>query len=153
MIARRYARRGIPIEDLIDDTPLDKKCYFLKIPMEMRLRIYQFLLPDRPIPARYGKSSLASDDGGVYTAILCVNRQIHDEAAGLLYRTRAFSIELHGDWLSMCNLSKNFAQNRSSGHDHHALDYQLQRMLLGQQGLFTARQGQYILLGVLSYAD
>jgi hypothetical protein len=129
-------------------------CYFLKIPMEMRLRIYQFLLPDRPIPAQYGKSSLASDGGGVYTAILCVNRQIHDEAAGLLYRTRAFSIELHGDWLSMCNLSKNFAQNRSPAYDHHALEgYQLQRMLLGQQHLIMAKQEQSILGGASSSAD
>ena len=119
----------------------------------MRLRIYQFLLPDRPILARYRKSSLVSDGGGVYTAILYVNRQIYDKAAGLLYKTRAFSIELHGDWLSMCNLSKSFAQNRSSGRDHYVLDYQLQRMLLGQQGLFTARQGQYILLGASSSAN
>jgi hypothetical protein len=79
-------------------------CYFLKVPIEMRLRIYQHLLPDRPVPARYEKSSLTSDGGGVYTAILCVNRQIHDEAAGLLYRTRVFSIELLEDWLTMCNL-------------------------------------------------
>ena len=49
-------------------------CYFLKIPIEMRLRIYQFLLPDRPIPARYEKYSLVSDGGEVYTPILCVNR-------------------------------------------------------------------------------
>jgi hypothetical protein len=72
-------------------------CYFLKVLIEMRLRIYQLLLPDRPIPARYEKSSLISDGGGVYTAILYINRQIYDEAAGLLYRTRAFSIELLGD--------------------------------------------------------
>ncbi|KAH6667799.1 hypothetical protein B0J14DRAFT_172586 [Halenospora varia] len=119
-------------------------CYLLKLPIEMRLRIYQFLLPDKPIPARYGKFSLASDGGGVYTAILCVNRQIHDEAAGLLYSTRAFFIELHGDWLSMCNLSKNFAQNSSPAYGHHALEGD-QRMLLGQQRLFMAKQEQNIL--------
>jgi hypothetical protein len=81
-------------------------CYFMKIPLEMRLCIYQFLLPDRPIPARYERSSLTSDGGGVYMPILSVNHQIHDEAVGLLYRTRAFSIEILGDWLSMCNLSQ-----------------------------------------------
>ncbi|CZR52085.1 uncharacterized protein PAC_01962 [Phialocephala subalpina] len=128
-------------------------CHFLKVPIEMRLRIYQLLLPDRPIPARYEKSSLTSDGGGVYTAILCVNRQIHDEAAGLLYRTRAFSIELLGDWMSMCNLSQNFTQNSSFGYKHHALeDHQWQQMILGQQGLFMARQGRRILGGASSSA-
>ncbi|CZR65318.1 uncharacterized protein PAC_15218 [Phialocephala subalpina] len=95
-------------------------CYFLKIPIEMRLRIYQFLLPDKSIPARCGNSSLASDGGGVYTTILRVNHQIHDEAAGLLYSTRAFTIELSRDGLSMCN-SKNFAQYRFSCYGNHAL--------------------------------
>ncbi|KAG9242417.1 hypothetical protein BJ878DRAFT_555440 [Calycina marina] len=121
----------------------------MKIPFEMRLHIYQFLLPDRPIPARYEKSSLTSDGGGVYASVLCVNHPIHDEAAGLIYSTRAFSIELYGDWLSMCNLSRNFAQNRSCGHDHHGLEYyqlqQLQQMTLGQHGLIMARQGRRIL--------
>lgn len=99
----------------------------MKIPIEMRLRIYQFLLPDRSIPARYQKSSLVSDYGGVYTPILCVNRRIHDEAAGFLYSTRAFSIELYGDWLSMCNLSQNFA---SGNYQHKLEDHQLQLMNL-----------------------
>ena len=108
-------------------------CYFLKIPVEMRLRIYQLLLPDRPIPARYEKSSLASDGGGVYTAILCVNQQIHDEAAGLLYQTRVFSIELHGDWLSMCNLSQNNAQHRCFGFQQHPVEgHQWQQTTLTQ---------------------
>ncbi|KAH8674837.1 hypothetical protein BGZ60DRAFT_562920 [Tricladium varicosporioides] len=114
-------------------------CYLLKVPIEMRLRIYQFLLPDKPIPARYGKFSLASDGGGVYTAILCANRQIHEEAAGLLYGSRAFSIELYGDWLSMCNLSKNFAQNGSPTYNHHALGGN-QQILVGQHLFITKEQ-------------
>ncbi|KAH7364006.1 hypothetical protein BKA65DRAFT_490190 [Rhexocercosporidium sp. MPI-PUGE-AT-0058] len=121
-------------------------CYFLKIPIEMRLRIYQFLLPDRDVPARYEKSSLASDGGGVHTSILCVNRQIHDEATGLLYRTRSFSIELIDDWLSMCNSS----QNGSSSNNHHALDnHRLQQM---SPGLVMARQGPRVLGGVSNSA-
>jgi hypothetical protein len=48
--------------------------------------------------------------------------------------------------LSMCNLSRNFAQNRPSGNDHHALeDFQLQQMISGQHGLIMARQGRRIL--------
>ena len=72
-------------------------CYFLKVFIEMRLYIYQLLLPDKLIPARYEKSSLISDSGRIYTAILYINRQIYDEATGLLYKTKAFFIELFGN--------------------------------------------------------
>ena len=83
-------------------------CYFLKIPIEMRLRIYQFLLLDKSISARCGNSSLISDGGGVYTVILYINHQIYDEAAGLFYNIKAFTIELFKDSLRIYN-SKNFA--------------------------------------------
>jgi hypothetical protein len=128
-------------------------CYFLKIPTEMRLRVYRFLLPDGPIPARYGNHrSLTADGEGVYTAILRVNHQIHDEAAGLLYGTSVFAIELSGNQLTMCNSTNTFdrygfsnhanhelqnyqfVRNGVSGHGNHALqDYQMQLMLLELQ--------------------
>jgi hypothetical protein len=74
----------------------------------MRLRIYQFLLLDKSIPARCGNSSLISDGRGVYIIILYINHQIYDEAAGLFYNTRAFTIELSKNGLRIYN-SKNFA--------------------------------------------
>jgi len=117
-------------------------CHLLKIPIEMRLRIYGFLLPDKPIPARYRNSRcLTSYDGLVYTELLRANHQIHDEAVRLLYAVRTFTIELAADGLVMCNSSKKFAHN-----GNHALqDYQMQLMLLEQQNkkrLMMARQEQ-----------
>jgi hypothetical protein len=61
-------------------------CYLLKMPIEMRLRIFGYLLPDGPVPARYrGSRCLTSNGEPVCTALLQVNRQIHDETARLLY--------------------------------------------------------------------
>lgn len=133
-------------------------CYFLKIPVELRLRVYQFLLPDRPIPARFWNSrELTTDSEKVCTAILRVNHQIHDEVAGLLYGTRVFTIELSGHSLSMCNSTGSLirhgvscrsnsnvlqvyqaqpmlSQQGISSRGNHALqDYQMQLMLLEQQ--------------------
>lgn len=110
-------------------------CYFLKIPTEMRLRVYRFLLPDMTIPARYGNSrNLTTDGERVYTAILRVNHQIHDEAVGLLYGTNVFTIELSGNRLGMCNSANTFTRygflDRSGNLGLQ--DYQMQLMLLEQ---------------------
>jgi hypothetical protein len=114
-------------------------CFFLKMPQEIRLRVYQFLLPDGPIPAQYQNSrSLTTDGEGVDTAILRVNRLIHDEAVDLLYSTRPFIVELCGDDLRMCNL---FGPLRCTDA---VQDYQMQLMLLEQQNkrrLIIARLG------------
>ena len=122
-------------------------CYFLNTSQEVRLRIYQFLLPDRRIPARYVNSnSLLTDGGGVYTAILRVNRQIHDEATDLLYSSRIFTVELSGNGVSMCNSAHTFAQYRFPLGGKPALqDYQMQLMLLekhNKKRLMMARQEQ-----------
>jgi hypothetical protein len=132
-----------------------RTCYFLKIPTEMRLRIYRFLLPDRTIPARYGSSRIFTTDGdGVYTAILRVNHQIHDEAAGLLYGTSVFTIELSGNRLVMCNSANTFIQYGFSDRPSHQLQgYQMQLMLLEQQNktrLFMSRQEQDNISGELN---
>ena len=79
-------------------------CYFLQVPIEIRCRIYQLLLPDITIPARFSTSaSLTTHRGQVYTTILRVNHQIHDEAAGLLYCTNVYSVEVSEGVLTMCN--------------------------------------------------
>lgn len=117
-------------------------CYLLAIPIEMRLRIYGFLLPDKPIPARFRNSRcLTSYDGLIHTALLRVNHQIHKEAMHLLYASRAFAIQLGADGLVMCNSANKFAYS-----GNHALqDYQMQLMLLEQQNkkrLMMARQDE-----------
>ncbi|PMD15133.1 hypothetical protein NA56DRAFT_664027 [Hyaloscypha hepaticicola] len=78
-------------------------CYFLKIPMEMRLRIYRFLLPDRRIPARRLGILLREDGEKTCMEILRINRQIHDEASSLLYGTGSFNIEVSANGLNMCS--------------------------------------------------
>jgi hypothetical protein len=122
-------------------------CYFLKIPMELRLRVYRFLLPDRPIPAGFKYSSdLTTDDDGVYTAILRVNHQIHDEAAYLLYSTRVFTIELFRNRLSMCNSANKFDPYWALAHGNRLVQYYQMRLMLLEQSnkrrLLRARQEQ-----------
>jgi hypothetical protein len=86
-------------------------CYFLSIPAEIRCRIYQLLLPNTNIPARFCTSrSLTSHRGYVYAEILRVNRQIHEEATQLLYSTNLFSISASDCMLSMCNRPNTYMQ-------------------------------------------
>lgn len=86
-------------------------CHFLKIPIEIRCRIYQLLLPDTNIPPRFAASrSLTADGRQVHMAILRLNHQIHDEAARLLYCTRVFAIQVSDSTLSMCNLPDKYEQ-------------------------------------------
>lgn len=84
-------------------------CYFLDLPVEIRCRIYRLLLPDTDIPARF--CNCPAHRRYVYTAILRVNHQIHEEATHLLYRTSVFTLEVSEGMLSMCNLPKNYIQN------------------------------------------
>jgi hypothetical protein len=80
-------------------------CYFLEVPVEIRCRIYRLLLPNKDVPARFfTSSSLTTRRERVYTAILGVNQQIHDEATRVLYCTQVFSIEVYQSSLRMCNL-------------------------------------------------
>lgn len=121
-------------------------CYFFKIPIEIRCRIYRFLLPDGAIPARFKNSRhLTTDWGQVYTAILCVNHQIHEEAANLLYCARVFTIEVSENTLSMCNLPNKCVEYVRHGSPQcgYALQDQLQLMPLDQQyKALRSRQNQ-----------
>ena len=136
-------------------------CYLLKIPIEMRLRIFGYLLPDGPVPAQYrGSRCLTSNGEPVCTALLRVNHQIHDETARLLYSVNPFTIELVGDSLAMCNSPKRqipFPPGPPPGPgpgpppgapsfaNHAHRDYSMQLMLLEQQNkkrLMMARQQQ-----------
>jgi hypothetical protein len=79
-------------------------CYFLEIPVEIRYHVYRLLLPDTDIPAQFcTPRSLTTHGGLVYTAILGVNRQIHEEATCLLYATNVFAVSVSEGTLSMCN--------------------------------------------------
>jgi hypothetical protein len=128
-------------------------CYLLKIPIEMRLRIFGYLLPDGPVPAQFrGSRCLTSNDEPVCTALLRVNHQIHDETARLLYSVNSFTIELVGDSLAMCNSSKRQIPFPPGPPGNHARqDYSMQLMLLEQQNkrrLMMARQAQDRMMGL-----
>lgn len=141
-------------------------CYLLKIPTELRCRIYSFLLPDQTIPARFTQSSiLRSDSKPCYPQILRVNHQIYEEAAIILYAQNTFEIEVSGGVsIYMCNsyfgvqsfptpnrgrplqVSDNAVFHGNGAQGNYALqDYQMQLMLLEQQNkkrLLMARQEQ-----------
>jgi hypothetical protein len=71
------------------------KCYFLELPVEIRLMIYQYLIPDKPVPARWvGTRILREDSTPVTTAILRVNKTIHEEVADLFYGQSTFDIDV-----------------------------------------------------------
>lgn len=86
-------------------------CHFFEIPIEIRCRVYQYLLPDKAIPSRFVTFRCLTTDGRqVNTAILRVNHQVHEEAATLLYCTRVFAIEVSDNNLSMCDLQNRYVR-------------------------------------------
>ena len=106
-------------------------CYFFEIPVEIRCRVYRFLLPDRAIPARFRSSEyLRTDRRKVHTAILCVNHQIHEEATEFLYRTRTFNIEVSENTLIMCNLPDKLQCVRYCSYHIYYVQEQIQLMYL-----------------------
>jgi hypothetical protein len=132
-----------------------RPCYFLRLPLELRSRIYEFLFPGSFVPAQLGSAILER----MSTTILRVNRQIHDEAAYVLYAKRTFAIIISKNEFFMCNRVGQQGQcpscQRSKlmaiGNGHARTyrlplqDYQMQLMLLEQQNkrrLMMARQEQ-----------
>jgi hypothetical protein len=80
-------------------------CCFLRVPVEIRNRIYGLLLPDTDVPARFSTSRFLTTRGDlVDTAILRVNHQIHEEATRCLYASNVFTIEVAPGTMYMCNL-------------------------------------------------
>jgi len=121
-----------------------RPCYFLKIPTELRLRIYQYLLPEKDIWAQnlyynQPKPYPPWDGYKLFLDILFVNHQIHDEAIGVLYGTRFFNIDFDGTNLTMCNMatgplaSQMYMPGPGPVSNHSLPDYQMQLMLLEQQ--------------------
>ncbi|KAH7407110.1 hypothetical protein BKA64DRAFT_407235 [Cadophora sp. MPI-SDFR-AT-0126] len=112
-------------------------CYLMKIPIELRQRIFNYLLPTKPIPARKPKGSPPP----VWLEILSTSRQIHEECIQLLYGTGSFVIEICKDGLSMCYAPAAPQLYRpppraglpTNIHNHALQDYQMQLMLLEQQ--------------------
>ncbi|EON66129.1 hypothetical protein W97_05372 [Coniosporium apollinis CBS 100218] len=77
----------------------------LKLPTEIRLRIFEYLLPSRALSYEWPDSD---DDSEVYESAACelgdwnmslllVNRQIHQEASSTLYGQARFSVDLNSE--------------------------------------------------------
>ena len=74
---------------------LKGKCYVMELPVEIRLIIYQYLIPDQPVQARwFGTRSLRQDHTLVSAAIFRVNKTIHEEVADLFYGKTSFHIDV-----------------------------------------------------------
>ena len=69
------------------------KCYMMELPVEIRISIYQYLIPDQPVQARWTRK-LRQDHVSVSTAILRVNKTIHEEVADLVYGHQCFHIDV-----------------------------------------------------------
>jgi hypothetical protein len=76
-------------------------CHLLKLPIEIRMHIFSYLLPDRPVSAWLDRS-LKSDGFKCTASVLLVNRQIHEEASKVLYRTQPFTVSIQRNTLNMC---------------------------------------------------
>jgi hypothetical protein len=76
-------------------------CYLLKLPVELRMHIFSYLLPDKPIncwldaPLRYDRERCTWE-------LLFVNRQISAEALDILYGSQPFTLSLGRDNLVLC---------------------------------------------------
>lgn len=76
-------------------------CHLLKLPTELRMHIFSFLLPDKPINA-WLDAPLRHDRERCTLSVLLVNRQINDEAMEVLYGSQPFIIGLGRDSIFMC---------------------------------------------------
>ncbi|KAI9695310.1 MAG: hypothetical protein M1820_008717 [Bogoriella megaspora] len=64
---------------------------FLKLPPELRLKIYSYLFPNKPVTGRH-KQRLRHGGESCCTAILRTNHLIYDEASELLYGSVQFRV-------------------------------------------------------------
>lgn len=121
------------------------KCWFLALPVEIRLMIYQYLMPDKPVPARRSGMRMFRDDlAPVSTAIFRVNKIIHEEVADLFYGQTTFDIDVTNERQRNATTVHGIYMCRAKDDSVLIADYQLQLMLLEQQNrtrMMRARAG------------
>jgi len=138
------------VQRCVAHTDAPTPSYFLKIPLELRARVYAYLLPEKTcqeprtlLQARAeGASSQYQPSKQVFMDICRVNRQIHTEVTTLLYGSSMFTIWLTASGLHMGMATPNSAQSSvrnpvyvtyPSRQGSHALnDYQMKLILLEQ---------------------
>jgi hypothetical protein len=76
-------------------------CYLLALPTELRMHIFSYLLPDKPINA-WLDSPLRKDKTRITWELLLVNRQINSEAMDILYGSQPFTMGLNRENVALC---------------------------------------------------
>jgi hypothetical protein len=85
-------------------------CHILKLPVEIRMTIFKYLLPDQPISA-WLDDPLRSDGVKCTTSLLLVSKQISQEASDVLYGAHPFTVSIQRNSLNLCGWS--YYHNRS----------------------------------------
>ena len=116
------------------------KCYFLEgIPIEIRLIIYQYLIPDQPVQARWlGTRSLRQDRTAVSTAIFRVNKTTHEEVADLFYGQTIFEIDVTNIHDSNATATPSISMCYAKNESFLLGDHRMQLMFLEQREARTA---------------
>ena len=71
------------------------QCYFMELPVEIRMVILQYLIPARPVQARWhGAPNHRRDRTPVTESIFRVSKKVHEEVADLFYAGRIFEIDV-----------------------------------------------------------
>ena len=119
------------------------KCYFSEAPVEIRLLIYQYLIPDQPVQARwFGTRDLRQDGTPVSTAIFRLNKTIHEEFADLFYGQTAFEIDVTNiqDRYTAANprISMCYSKDERFSLSLRNYDHQMQMTILARLRARTA---------------
>ncbi|KAE9972026.1 hypothetical protein BLS_003947 [Venturia inaequalis] len=86
------------------------RCHLLRLPVEIRMNIFTYLLPDQPISA-WLDDPLRSDGVKCTTSLLLVSKQISQEASDVLYGAHPFTVSIQRNSLNLCGWS--YYHNRS----------------------------------------
>jgi hypothetical protein len=81
---------------------------FLSLPTELRLEIYEYLVPNHLVPfVNTHKHLLRHDEEPCCPAILCASRQIYNEIINMWYGTAKFSIQITPIGISFLGVTIN----------------------------------------------
>ncbi|KAF2627989.1 hypothetical protein BU25DRAFT_468200 [Macroventuria anomochaeta] len=72
-------------------------CYITRLPTELRLMIFRYLLPDTIKASR----TYRHNDDHAHTAVLFVNRQFYEEAALLIYSDPKFEVRIWPTYIEL----------------------------------------------------
>jgi hypothetical protein len=85
----------------------------MKLPSEIRMQVFKYLLPDKPISA-WLDSALRTDRFKCTTSILYLNKEIYREASDVLYRTQPFTVSIHRNAINLAG--RSYYHDLNSSH-------------------------------------